>query len=98
MRAAVTNARAWLALREQDGGPSGFLWSFAPDQPVARPRPASSRDLPATTPESDRMSLALKRLGFTFVGSTICYALMQSVGMADDHAASCHRALAAGRK
>ncbi|MFM9108122.1 MAG: DNA-3-methyladenine glycosylase I, partial [Chloroflexota bacterium] len=95
---AVTNARAWLALREREDGTSGFLWSFAPDRRVVQPRAMTYRDLPAATPESDAMSKALKRLGFTFVGSTICYAFMQSVGMVDDHAAGCHRAGAASRE
>lgn len=95
---AVTNARAWLALREREDGTSGFLWSFAPDRRVVQPRAMTYRDLPAATPESDAMSKALKRLGFTFVGSTICYAFMQSVGMVDDHASGCHRAGAASRE
>ncbi|MGI9254026.1 MAG: DNA-3-methyladenine glycosylase I [Thermomicrobiales bacterium] len=91
MRGAVTNARAWLTLRDQTGSPADFIWSFAPDQPVISPRPGSYRAFPTSTPESDAMSKALRARGFTFVGSTICYALMQSIGMVDDHADGCYR-------
>jgi DNA-3-methyladenine glycosylase I len=95
VRGAVTNARAWLALGQETGSAAEFLWSFAPEHPVRRLRAATYRDIPASTPESEAMSRALRARGFTFVGSTICYAFMQSVGMVDDHAAGCHCALAA---
>jgi DNA-3-methyladenine glycosylase I len=87
VRAAVVNARAALALPE---GLSALLWSFAPTG--ARPRPATLADVPATSPESVAMAKELKRRGFTFVGPTTCYALMQATGMVDDHVVSCFRA------
>ena len=88
--AAVTNARAFQTTMEEPGGFSGLVWSFAP--PPRSVRPAGHGDIPATTPESDAMSKELKRRGFRFVGSTICYAFMQSAGLVDDHVAGCFRA------
>jgi DNA-3-methyladenine glycosylase I len=98
MAGAITNARAWLTLADREGSPAGFIWSFAPEDPVRRPRATTYGQIPATTPESDRLSKALKQRGFTFVGSTICYAFMQSIGMVDDHAEACHRAIAADQR
>jgi len=89
--AAVTNARAFLAAMDEPGGFSGLVWSFAP--PPRAVRPATLAEIPATTPESDGMSKELKRRGFKFVGSTICYAFMQSAGLVDDHVAGCFRAV-----
>ncbi len=94
--AAVSNARAFLEVMEEPGGFSDLVWSFAPEPRTARLR--SLADVPATTPESDAMSKDLKRRGFRFVGSTICYAFMQSAGLVDDHVADCHVALAADRR
>ncbi|MDQ2621689.1 MAG: DNA-3-methyladenine glycosylase I, partial [Actinomycetota bacterium] len=77
--AATSNARAFLAAMDEPGGFSGLVWSFAPE-----PRPArfaSLSEIPATTAESDAMSRELRRRGFRFVGSTICYAFMQSAGL-----------------
>jgi DNA-3-methyladenine glycosylase I len=91
VRAAVTNARAVVRLRD-DGGLDELVWSFAPDQD--RPRPASTNDVPATTPESVALAKALKRKGFVFVGPTTAYAAMQACGLVDDHVASCHVRLA----
>ena len=85
--AAVRNARAALTV---DEGLSALLWSFAPT--VARPRPQTLADVPATSPESVAMAKALKRRGFSFVGPTTAYALMQATGMVDDHVATCFRA------
>lgn len=85
--AAITNARATLALREQ-GGLEAFLWRFAPEP---GPAPRTSTDVPATTPESVALSKALKQAGFAHVGPTTMYALMQAVGLVDDHLADCHR-------
>nr|WP_228046983.1 DNA-3-methyladenine glycosylase I [Saccharopolyspora sp. HNM0983] len=82
--AAIGNARAVLELA---GGLDELLWSFAPDAPRARPR--SADEVPATTPESTAMARELKRRGFAFVGPTTCYALMQAVGMVDDHLRGC---------
>jgi DNA-3-methyladenine glycosylase I len=67
---------------------SDFIWSFVADKPQIR-RPHKLDDIVATTPESDAMSKALKQKGFTFVGSTICYAFMQANGLVDDHLAVC---------
>jgi len=98
---AVQNARAFLAVREDHGSFASFVWSFVGGGPLERPAPESWRDVPAKTAESDAMSKALQKRGFTFVGSTICYAFMQSVGMVNDHLAGCPAraaASAAGRE
>jgi DNA-3-methyladenine glycosylase I len=84
IEAAIGNAGVALALPE---GLSALLWSYAP---AARPRPASLADVPAVTPESTALARDLKRRGFRFVGPTTAYALMQAVGMVDDHLAGCH--------
>ncbi len=94
--AAVSNARAFLAAMDEPGGFSGLVWSFAPEPRLVRF--ASLAEVPATTAESDAMSREFKRRGFRFVGSTICYAFMQSAGLVDDHVADCHVALATDRR
>jgi DNA-3-methyladenine glycosylase I len=87
VRAAVTNARAVVDLRD-DGGLDALVWSF---QPARRPRrPAALDDVPAITPESVALSKALKRKGFVFVGPTTAYAAMQACGLVDDHVDGCH--------
>jgi DNA-3-methyladenine glycosylase I len=91
--AAISNAQTFLAMQNQYGSFDDYIWRFAPGP--GRPRPQSLADIPATSPESDAMSKELKRQGFRFVGSTICYAFMQSAGLVDDHVASCFRASAA---
>lgn len=89
--ATVRNARAWLALAEAERrSPAAWLWDFVDGRPVRNTWEALS-GLPARTPQSDAMSKELKRRGFTFVGSTICYAFMQAVGMVNDHLVTCHR-------
>ena len=93
---AVKNARAFLALGDEPGGPDAFLWRFVGGRPMLNAW-KHGREVPATTPESDAMSRELKRRGFTFVGSTICYAFMQATGMVDDHTQDCFRAGAGGR-
>ena len=86
---AVKNAKAFLALREELGtGVAPYLWSFVGGAPIVN-RPLRGDPIPATTAESDAMSKALKKRGFTFVGSTICYAFMQATGMVNDHARDC---------
>ena len=90
--AAISNAQAFLDTREAFGSFDTYIWQFAPD--CRGPRPRSLADIPATTPESDAMSKDLKRRGFRFVGSTICYAFMQSAGLVDDHVETCFRAIA----
>lgn len=86
--ATIANARATVALRE-DGGLEAFVLGFRPDPPP--PAPRASGDVPATTPESVALSKALKKRGFAFVGPTTMYALMQAIGLVDDHLADCHR-------
>jgi DNA-3-methyladenine glycosylase I len=93
INAAIGNARAFLALQAGDGF-STLVWSFVGGEPLSRTgQPGGQADFVATTPESDAMSKALKAQGFKFVGSTICYAFMQSVGMVNDHEATCFRAI-----
>jgi DNA-3-methyladenine glycosylase I len=88
IEAAISNAKIVAAMAE--GELDALLWSFAP--PATEQRPASFADLPATTPESEAASKALRKLGFRFVGPTTLYALMQSSGMVDDHIGGCWRA------
>lgn len=88
--AAITNAQAFLETQRAFGSFDAYIWQFAPAAPAPRPRTHS--EIPAITPESDAMSKDLKRRGFRFVGSTICYAFMQSIGMVDDHVEGCFRA------
>jgi DNA-3-methyladenine glycosylase I len=90
VQAAVTNARALLELQREPGGFSGFLWRFVGGQPI-RNHWDTLAEVPATTPESDALSRALKRRGFKFVGSTICYAFMQAAGLVNDHTRDCFR-------
>ena len=90
--AAVTNARATVALRER-GGLSAFVESFAP---AVSPSPATTEEMQTTSPESLALSKALKKQGFVFVGPTTMYALMEAVGLVDDHLVGCHRRGSAG--
>ncbi len=96
IKAAVLNAQAYLRLMEEHGSFSTYLWSFVGGQPRVSQRHGMS-DLPATSPESDAMSKALSKAGFKFVGSTICYAFMQAVGMVNDHRVGCFRYVEVGR-
>jgi DNA-3-methyladenine glycosylase I len=84
------NARAALAAITQHGSLDRYLWSFVGHQPIDNHRTDRSQ-VPATTPVSDAMSKALKKAGFRFVGSTICYAFMQATGMVNDHLVTCFR-------
>ena len=88
--ATISNAQAFLAVREEFGSFDRYIWGFVGGKPKIN-RPQSSRSLPATSAESDAMSKDLKRRGFRFVGSTICYAFMQATGMVNDHARDCFR-------
>jgi len=97
IEAFVGNARAYLALRQQEGDFARFLWQFA-EGPTARKRPRMLGDIPVSSPQSDAMSRELKRRDFRFVGSTICYAFMQAVGMVDDHLHGCWKAAARPRR
>jgi DNA-3-methyladenine glycosylase I len=88
--ATIGNAKAYLAL-EKSGQPfNEFIWSFVKNKPIQNKRQFLN-ELPSRSPESDAMSKALLKAGFKFVGSTICYALMQASGMVNDHLVSCHR-------
>lgn len=80
-----SNARAWLELDD----PAAWLWSFAPGGKPRRPE--TMADYPVTTPESAAMAKALRKAGFSFIGPSIAYALMQATGMVDDHSADCFR-------
>ncbi len=88
--AAVKNARAFLQVKKEFGSFDRYIWKFVDYQPMQN-RWTRLRDIPARTPESDAMSKDLKKRGFSFVGSTICYAFMQAVGMVNDHLVSCYR-------
>jgi DNA-3-methyladenine glycosylase I len=87
---AIANARAFLAVQEEFGSFAAFQWDFVGDQPIVNSW-RSVAEVPARTEVSDGLSKALKQHGFSFVGSTICYAHMQAVGMVNDHLVSCHR-------
>jgi DNA-3-methyladenine glycosylase I len=87
---AVTNARAFLAVQKEFGSFDAYLWRFVGGKPIQNRR-TSLKKIPARTPESDAMSKDLIKRGFKFVGSTICYAFMQAVGMVNDHAVDCFR-------
>ncbi|MEX2080542.1 MAG: DNA-3-methyladenine glycosylase I [Dehalococcoidia bacterium] len=89
VQAAIKNATAFLEVVAEEGSFDGYIWSFTGGGVLERPAPLSWEQVAASTGESDAMSKALKKRGFTFVGSTICYAFMQSVGMVNDHLADC---------
>lgn len=88
--AAIQNARSYLRVADEFGSFDAYIWRFVDGKPrINRPRTAA--DVPATSPQSDAMSKELRRREFKFVGSTICYAFMQAVGMVNDHLAGCFR-------
>ena len=95
IKASILNAQATLAVQKEFGSLDAFLWSFVGGKPIQNQR-QSMAELPARTAESDAMSKALLKRGFKFVGSTICYAFMQAVGMVNDHLVTCprHKAVA----
>jgi DNA-3-methyladenine glycosylase I len=90
IQATIQNARTFLEVQSQPGGFDAFIWRFVDGRTLQNAWP-SVKDIPARSAESDAMSKELKRLGFTFVGSTICYAFMQAVGMVNDHITTCFR-------
>jgi DNA-3-methyladenine glycosylase I len=94
---SIRNAHAFLELQRDRGSFSAYLWEFAGGAPIVN-RPHTNADLPATTPLSDALSADLRKRGFGFVGSTICYAFLQAVGVVNDHAASCFLAPPAAGK
>jgi DNA-3-methyladenine glycosylase I len=88
--AARQNAQAYLQIVEEYGSFKDFIWSFVGGKPITNCWKSLS-EIPATTKKSDAMSKELKKRGFKFTGSTICYAFMQSVGMVNDHISTCYR-------
>jgi DNA-3-methyladenine glycosylase I len=90
IRAAVDNARAFLAVQEEFGSYDAYIWQFVGGRPIQNER-RHFKEIPSRSTESEAMSQDLKRRGFKFVGPTICYALMQAVGMVNDHLVSCFR-------
>jgi DNA-3-methyladenine glycosylase I len=95
VNAVIANARAYLEIMEETGSFSDYLWGFVGGR-VVRHELRHLQDYPATSPESEAMSKALKQRGFAFVGPTIVYAFMQAVGMVNDHAVHCFRRDQAG--
>jgi len=87
---AIQNAKAYLAVQEEFGSFDRYIWQFVDGKPRINSWKLG-KPLPASTPESDAMSKDLKKRGFNFVGSTICYAFMQAMGMVNDHAIECFR-------
>ncbi len=90
IEAAIQNARAFLSVKKEFGSFDEYIWQFVGGKPKVN-RWKSLQEIPAKSPESDAMSKALKERGFTFVGSTICYAFMQATGMVNDHVQGCFR-------
>jgi DNA-3-methyladenine glycosylase I len=87
---AIENAKSFLRVQEEFGSFDRYIWQFVGGKPIVNKR-KSLREVPSRTVESDAMSKDLKRRGFNFVGSTICYAFMQAVGMVNDHCVDCFR-------
>lgn len=90
INALIINAQAYLRMQEQGEDFSAFIWSFVDGKPIIN-HFASMTDVPANTPISDAMSKALKKRGFKFIGTTICYAFMQSMGLVNDHFDNCFK-------
>jgi len=87
---AVGNAKAFLQVQKEFGSFDVYIWQFVGGKPRVN-SPKSMKQVPASTPESDAMSKDLKKRGFNFVGSTICYSFMQAVGLVNDHVVDCFR-------
>ena len=90
VESAIKNANAFLAIQKEAGSFDAYIWQFIDGQPL-RNTWRSLQEVPARTAQSDAMSKALKKRGFSFVGSTICYAFMQATGMVNDHTTDCFR-------
>lgn len=90
VRSAVTNAQAFLKIQKEFGSFDKYIWQFVGGKPIIN-KWKSMKELPATSKQSDAMSKDLKKRGFKFVGSTICYAYMQAAGMVNDHVTNCFR-------
>jgi DNA-3-methyladenine glycosylase I len=91
IESTVSNAKAFLKLRDDVGSLDSFAWSFVKGRPIVS-RPRAPGEIRAQTPESEALSAALKKRGFRFVGPTVMYAWMQACGLSDDHARGCFRA------
>ncbi len=96
VRSAIQNAQAFLTVQEEYGTFDAYLWRFVESTPTVNTW-RSMAEIPAQTPASERMSKALKKRGFNFVGPTICYAFMQAVGLVNDHTVDCFRYQEVGR-
>lgn len=90
IQATINNASRFLEIQEEYGSFDKFIWKFVNFKPIIN-KWNSMEEIPATSTESDLMSKELKKAGFKFVGSTICYAFMQAAGLVNDHTVSCHR-------
>ena len=90
INSAINNARCLLRVQQEFGAFDAYLWRFTDSKPV-RNAFATLKQVPASTPQSDAMSKDLRKRGFSFVGSTICYAMMQAIGMVNDHLVTCFR-------
>jgi DNA-3-methyladenine glycosylase I len=90
INAAITNARAFLTVQEEFGSLDRYIWQFVDGRTIQNSWKKIA-DIPSSSPESDAMSRDLRSRGFKFVGTTICYAFMQAVGMVNDHVAGCFR-------
>ena len=93
--ATIDNAKTFLKIQEDFSSFDEYIWQFVDHQPIVN-HWETMKDIPAKTAESDAMSRDLKKRGFRFVGSTICYAFMQAVGMVDDHLMKCWKRQASG--
>jgi DNA-3-methyladenine glycosylase I len=94
---AISNAKAFIDVQREFGAFDKFIWGFVGGRPLVNSR-RSTKEVPATTAESDTMSKDLLKRGFRFVGSTICYAMMQATGMVNDHTIDCFRYRALARR
>ena len=90
IESTVSNARAFIAVQQEFGSFDRYIWQFVDGKPLRHKR-SRPRDVPASTILSDKISKELKKLGFRFVGTTICYAFMQAAGLVDDHLITCFR-------
>ena len=86
----IVNAKAFLAVQNEFGSFDKYVWQFVGGKPLTPPR-RQHRDIPTRTAESDALSKDLKKRGFKFVGTTICYAFMQATGLVNDHTSNCFR-------
>jgi DNA-3-methyladenine glycosylase I len=91
LESVIQNAKAFLKIQDEFGSFDAYVWSFVNGKPIVNRR-RTLKDIPPKTTESDSLSKDLKKRGFNFVGSTICYAFMQATGLVDDHTDGCFRA------